>query len=88
MTIVIFSLFLLAFLESKVLCFLPTHLKYQLFRGIAQPGSALRSGRRGREFKSRYPDRRLEKPGSRQANLGFFFNCHMEHSMNFSHTLL
>ena len=26
------------------------------FRGVAQPGSALRSGRRGRGFKSRHPD--------------------------------
>ena len=27
-----------------------------LFRGVAQLGRALRSGRRGREFKSRHPD--------------------------------
>src|SRR4051794_31472731 len=26
-------------------------------RGVAQPGSVLRSGRRGPEFKSRHPDR-------------------------------
>ncbi len=34
-------------------------------RGVAQPGSALRSGRRGPQFKSGHPDRRAgEPPGS------------------------
>jgi 3-oxoadipate enol-lactonase len=31
-------------------------LPYEPLRGVAQPGSALRSGRRGPEFKSRHPD--------------------------------
>jgi hypothetical protein len=29
------------------------------FRDVAQPGSALRSGRRGRRFESCHPDQRL-----------------------------
>ena len=33
-------------------------------RGVAQPGSALRSGRRGPQFKSGHPDRSGENPGS------------------------
>lgn len=32
--------------------------RYSLPRGVAQLGSALRSGRRGRGFKSRHPDQR------------------------------
>ncbi len=31
-------------------------IEYTAHRGVAQPGSALRSGRRGRGFKSRHPD--------------------------------
>ncbi len=30
------------------------------FRGIAQPGRALRSGRRGLEFESPYPDHKIQ----------------------------
>ncbi len=34
---------------------------YHLCRGVAQPGSALRSGRRGRRFKSYHLDHCLQR---------------------------
>lgn len=39
---------------------------------MAQPGSARRSGRRGREFKSRYPDKREKGHHPPQADDGLF----------------
>ncbi len=36
------------------------HLRPRPPRGVAQPGSALRSGRRGRRFKSSHPDQTAE----------------------------
>ncbi len=38
-------------------------------RDVAQPGSALRSGRRGRWFESSHPDFALQSPTCRQAGL-------------------
>jgi hypothetical protein len=35
------------------------------FRDVAQPGSALRSGRRGRWFESSHPDKKSKKPSTR-----------------------
>jgi hypothetical protein len=42
-------------------------------RGVAQPGSVLRSGRRGREFKSRHPDK--HKTPFSDSWKGFFCAC-------------
>ena len=36
-------------------------------RGVAQPGRALRSGRRGRRFKSCHPDHLEQRPGPRRS---------------------
>jgi hypothetical protein len=33
---------------------------HKLFRDVAQPGSVLRSGRRGRRFESSHPDYKLK----------------------------
>ena len=45
---------------------------YQAPRGVAQLGSALRSGRRGRGFESRHPDRRERPLISKSADQGPF----------------
>jgi ribosomal protein S27E len=47
------------------------------FRGVAQPGRALRSGRRGRRFKSSHPDQ-LQKNGPR----GRFFVTRCDEGLN------
>ena len=41
-------------------------------RGVAQPGSALRSGRRGRRFESYHPDSLIESNGILE-----FDNCYL-----------
>ena len=43
-----------------------------VFRDVAQPGSALRSGRRGREFESRHPDLIAKQP-----HMAAFFQWHI-----------
>ena len=45
-----------------------------MLRGVAQPGSALRSGRRGRRFESSHPDNTL-KPFPRPAGRDFYFGA-------------
>ena len=46
----------------------------ELVRGVAQPGSALAWGARGREFESRRPDHEI--PGKRDVNSRLFFFTH------------
>lgn len=46
----------------------------QLVRGVAQPGSALAWGARGREFESRRPDHEIPGKGDVQIRyVSFFF---------------
>ena len=40
-------------------------LQRKMFRDVAQPGSALRSGRRGRKFESCHPDTKKSADGCR-----------------------
>jgi hypothetical protein len=48
-----------------------------IFRDVAQPGSALRSGRRGRWFESSHPDTGfLKKPGTFYYNLTLICRYH------------
>jgi hypothetical protein len=47
------------------------------FRGVAQPGSALRSGRRGRWFESSRPDKLVRPwPSVRAYYFNFFANSY------------
>ena len=48
-------------------------LSLAVHRGVAQLGSALRSGRRGRGFKSRHPD---VIPAASFGAAGFFYPLH------------
>jgi hypothetical protein len=50
------------------------HLQYQLSRDVAQPGSALRSGRRGRGFESRHPDTTKKAPDFMDQGLFYVFS--------------
>jgi putative endonuclease len=45
-----------------------------MYRGVAQLASALRSGRRGREFKSPHPDFARQNPTVRRTTAGYVFH--------------
>ena len=49
------------------------NLRFAIFRDVAQPGSALAWGARGREFESRHPDQR--KAFFVEDKKGFFIAC-------------
>ncbi len=65
------GLYLLPSSDKAKICglFLRDYISSSLDRDVAQPGRALRSGRRSREFKSRHPDHflfsRLQKPSGK-----------------------
>ena len=52
-----------------MLCLLRRFSRHR--RGVAQPGRALRSGRRGRRFKSCHPDQFIPARSSAYTNLAF-----------------
>ena len=66
------------FFFSYILLFVACQCFNLIFRGVAQLGRALRSGRRGRKFKSCHLDHKKEIPNERY----FFFIYQYEQDLN------